>query len=171
MNFEESRLRTFRNWPANAPVDARRIAKAGFYYMGQNLDVQCFSCGGVISEWNYNDKVMTRHRTLDPRCPFVLSPALSGNVPITSNNEISVSLNPETDENNASSRVTNEEGNSCTTSSLSQDHMYNEGSRFSSFHSWPISFIVTPESLAKAGFYYVQQGDKVVYIISRPIII
>lgn len=160
MNVEDSRLRTFTNWPANAPVSARRIAKAGFYYLGKNLDVQCFSCGGVISEWNYNDKVMTLHRRLDPSCPFVLSPALSGNVPLTGVNEIHVSGN--FDENQATaSTATNGEGNLCSITLANQDHMCNELSRLNSFHSWPISFIVTPESLSKAGFYYVQQGDKV----------
>lgn len=162
MNSEESRLRTFRNWPSNAPVDARRIAKAGFYYMGQNLEVQCFKCGGRISEWNYNDQVMARHRALDPRCPFVRSPALSGNIPITNNgNEMQISSG---DENNHPSSRNNNRSNDApgvAAGNVQEDPMHNEQMRLSTFSNWPVSFIVTPESLAKAGFYYVQQGDKV----------
>lgn len=82
MNCERSRLRTFQNWPSNSPVSSRRIAKAGFYYMGHELEVQCFACGGRISQWNYNDSVMARHRILDPRCPFVTNIDFSGNISI-----------------------------------------------------------------------------------------
>lgn len=157
MNNEESRLRTFRNWPSNAPVDARRIAKAGFYYMGQNLEVQCFKCGARISEWNYNDQVMARHRTLDPRCPFVLSPALSGNIPITSNG---IGLQVSSREENSTTRPNVVQGSSAA-GSVEEIKMYDEQMRLNTYSNWPVPFIVTPESLAKAGFYYVQQGDKV----------
>lgn len=162
MNCEESRLRTFRNWPINAPVDPRRVAKAGFYYMGQGLEVQCFSCGGRISEWNYGDKVMTRHRSLDPRCPFVISPALSGNIPITNLESSSpLTMNqPEAcmREQNIHTRTRNVRSRSIEQSTLQYE---NESARLESFANWPIPFIVSPERLAKAGFYYAQQGDKV----------
>lgn len=170
MNFEESRLRTFRNWPTSSPVDARRIAKAGFYYMGQNLEVQCFSCGGRISEWNFNDKVMTKHRNLDPRCPFVLNPAVSGNIPIINCHEVQgSSLNREED---SSLNITEpdmvndwpngEIGNVNRSSPVvGLDQMYENSDRLKTFTNWPVTFIVTPKSLADAGFYYVQQGDKV----------
>lgn len=162
MNFEESRLRTFRNWPANAPVDPRRIAKAGFYYMGQNLEVQCFSCGGRISEWNYNDKVMTRHRILDPQCPFVRSPALSGNIPI-SNGQTELTLGTNEREENSFSRSSESLSSISNSSRIlpNQQEMHQEANRLKTFSGWPVSFIVSPQSLAEAGFYYVQQGDKV----------
>lgn len=80
MNNESARLNTFSNWPSSAPVDPIRIAKAGFFYTGQGVEVQCFSCGGKISEWNYGDQVMARHRRLDANCPFVVNPQSSGNV-------------------------------------------------------------------------------------------
>lgn len=162
MNCEESRLRTFRNWPINAPVDPRRVAKAGFYYMGQGLEVQCFSCGGRISEWNYGDKVMTRHRSLDPRCPFVISPALSGNIPITNLESSSpvTSNQPEihTGEETGQVRTRSTRARTREQSVLQYE---NESARLESFANWPIPFIVSPERLAKAGFYYAQQGDKV----------
>lgn len=81
MNSEITRLQTFCNWPASAPVDPSRIAKAGFYYTGTELEVQCFSCHGKINNWDYGDQVMWRHRQLKPNCPFVLDPMNSGNIP------------------------------------------------------------------------------------------
>ncbi|XP_038213958.1 baculoviral IAP repeat-containing protein 7-B [Zerene cesonia] len=81
MNIESNRLNTFTNWPASAPVDPIRIARAGFFYTGNGCEVECFSCRGKISEWNYGDQVMWRHRLLAPNCSFVLTPQLSGNIP------------------------------------------------------------------------------------------
>lgn len=85
MNYETNRLNTFANWPPSAPVDPIRIAKAGFFYTGSGTKVQCFKCGGKISQWNYGDQIMWRHRRLDPNCPFVVNPQISGNVPLVLN--------------------------------------------------------------------------------------
>ena len=57
MRYEERRLSTFQDWPANAKVDARKIAKAGFHHTGSETRVQCSWCGCVLSDWNYGDQV------------------------------------------------------------------------------------------------------------------
>ena len=139
MNFEQSRLRTFSNWPVNAAVNAKRIAAAGFYYMGQGLEVQCFCCGGRISEWNFGDCVMSKHRALDPCCPFVLNPILSGNIPAVT-----------------------ERRNSPNTSQENHSVYQDAKVRINTFASWPINDIVSPNLLAKSGFYYTQIKDKVI---------
>ncbi|XP_065225489.1 baculoviral IAP repeat-containing protein 2-like [Planococcus citri] len=141
MNYERSRLRTFENWPANAPVDGECIAKAGFYYMGQNLEVQCFSCGGRISEWQHGDKVMAKHRLLDPRCPFVVNSSDSGNVPISDGNDTA----------QGTSNGTVEDGS----------RYKNEEARLQSFMAWPIPSGIDGHRLAKAGFYWLQELRKV----------
>lgn len=78
MNVEENRLQTFNEWPSDTAVSPSRIAKAGFFAINQDLTVQCFSCGVRISEWDYGDQVMAKHRRLNPQCPFVLDPSTSG---------------------------------------------------------------------------------------------
>lgn len=57
MNVEETRLRTFSNWPEDAPVESSRIAKGGFFATGNGLEVQCHWCGLKISEWEHGDQV------------------------------------------------------------------------------------------------------------------
>lgn len=57
MNVEEIRLQTFSNWPEDAPVEARRVARSGFFATGNGLEVQCHWCGLKISEWDYGDQV------------------------------------------------------------------------------------------------------------------
>lgn len=57
MNVEQIRLQTFSNWPQEAPVEAWRIAKGGFFATGNGLEVQCHWCGSKIDEWEYGEPV------------------------------------------------------------------------------------------------------------------
>lgn len=133
MNVEQNRLNTFSNWPSDASVTPQRIAKAGFFSTNRGLEVECFSCGVKISTWNYGDQVMARHRTLNPQCPFVLNPVASGNV---------ACVVPPTS----------------VPSSSFYDYK-NEAVRLASFENWPIPEVVSPEDLAKAGFYSLKSED------------
>jgi hypothetical protein len=81
MRFESVRLSTFRDWPSQDKVDAGKIAKAGFHHTGSAAVVRCSWCGCTLSDWNYGDQVMSRHRLASPNCPFVRSQ--SDNVPIS----------------------------------------------------------------------------------------
>ncbi|OQV22200.1 E3 ubiquitin-protein ligase XIAP [Hypsibius exemplaris] len=71
MNYEECRLMSFRKWPVSAPVSADRLARAGFFYLGRDDAVRCFSCGGILENWNYGDDVMKKHRKSFPSCHFI----------------------------------------------------------------------------------------------------
>lgn len=147
MNIEQNRLQTFNNWPADAVVSSTRIAKAGFYSLNDHLKVKCFSCGIEISEWNYGDQVMARHRQLSPSCDFVINPSTSSNVPNISQQCSRVDNIAATPEPNLDSPQ------------YSNSLMF-EGVRLQSFIDWPIPHIITPECLARAGFYYLKQRDK-----------
>ncbi|XP_019755887.2 death-associated inhibitor of apoptosis 2 isoform X2 [Dendroctonus ponderosae] len=133
MNLEQNRLETFNDWPADAPVSSERIARAGFFYTKRDYQVECFACGMNLSEWNYGDQVMARHRALNPQCPFVLSSTSSGNVPAVDQLR--------------------------TVPSTSSLDYRNEEVRLSSFVNWPKPDIVTPEDLARAGFYSLRTSD------------
>lgn len=168
MNVEENRLQTFDEWPSNAAVDAARIARAGFYYSGHGLEVQCFLCGTTISDWNYGDQAMARHRQAQPTCPFVVNAADTCNVPL-----VPASANASTEESSvtSSSPVTRQsnvvKGNpgevrETTVRSANPLRDYSSFSqRLRSFSNWPISSVVSPEQLAKSGFYYLQFRDLV----------
>lgn len=64
MNVEEIRLQTFSNWPIDAPVEASRVAKSGFFATGNGLEVECHWCGSKISEWDYGDQVRKSKKCL-----------------------------------------------------------------------------------------------------------
>lgn len=162
MNVEENRLRTFTDWPANAAVDATRLAKAGFYYSGHALEVQCFLCGIKISDWNYGDQAMARHRQAAADCPFVQNPCGTCNVPlvpVSANNSGLASSSTEMwQENNTFEHQS-------VSPACQGQHPRNKymtvAQRLQTFANWPVSSIVSPERLAKAGFYYLQHDDAV----------
>ncbi|XP_008554578.1 baculoviral IAP repeat-containing protein 7-B isoform X1 [Microplitis demolitor] len=174
MNLELNRLNTFDQWPENAAVNPSRIAKAGFYYTGQGTNVQCFFCGVTISEWNYGDQVMARHREARPECPFVLNPTDTCNVPLLESINSALSL-PRCPPPPEESRIESSDDRAQPTTSFpvqSQNPRIEYGTyeqRLRSFENWPASSNVTPESLARAGFYYLQQEDMVECVYCRGI--
>lgn len=140
MNQEINRLNTFTNWPSSAPVDPIRIAKAGFFYTGQGTEVECFSCGGKISEWDYGDQVMWRHRRMDPNCSFVVNPLVSGNVPLVISRECNPVQNIEQRSASQNSQQNSEQ--SVNYGITEEDEMYkSDPLRLLSFVNWDVSSI------------------------------
>lgn len=150
MNAEEQRLQTFREWPVSSVIDSARIAKAGFFRTGRGLEVECFACGGRISDWSYGDVAMARHRELNPNCPFVRNPTGSSNIPIAIPPSSSpVTQVPKGNLRNETLPIHNQNG---------PDYRKEE-IRLASFcqrdgKRWPKSDVVSPSALAKAGFYW-----------------
>ena len=55
--YDRVRLETFQSWPANAKVEAWKMARAGLRYTGEGEEVQCSWCGVVLGDWQYGDQV------------------------------------------------------------------------------------------------------------------
>ncbi|XP_011876980.1 PREDICTED: E3 ubiquitin-protein ligase XIAP-like [Vollenhovia emeryi] len=175
MNIEERRLRTFREWPANAAVDPVRLAKAGFYYSGHVQEVQCFLCGAKISDWNYGDQAMGRHRQKSPSCPFVLSPSSTCNVPLVPATVGSAAAESTARRQSSDSRQSvSVQCDGASAPPLRPLDFAKEyvtfAKRLQSFKNWPITNIVHPEKLAMAGFYYLQKEDMVECAFCRGIL-
>ncbi|CAK1555295.1 unnamed protein product [Leptosia nina] len=154
MNIEVNRLNTFSDWPTSAPVDPIRIAKAGFFYTGNETEVECFSCGGKISDWSYGDQVMWRHRLLRPNCSFVATPQLSGNVP---------SVDGQSCVNNSDTNASSDNTVDGTVTPVrygltQEDLMYrSDALRLLSYVNWNDTSI-SREALVNAGFYHAGGG-------------
>ncbi|XP_078665406.1 E3 ubiquitin-protein ligase XIAP-like [Branchiostoma floridae x Branchiostoma belcheri] len=78
---EQRRLDSYATWPAGAPIQPQELAKAGFFYTGSDDRVQCFSCKGILRNWEVGDRAMIEHRRHFSSCPFVQNSNV-GNVPI-----------------------------------------------------------------------------------------
>ncbi|XP_052243809.1 baculoviral IAP repeat-containing protein 3-like isoform X1 [Dreissena polymorpha] len=85
--YEFHRLLSFKDWPPEIPVFAIRLARAGFYHIGQGNKVKCFVCGIEKSDWHDNDNPQEIHQTLNPECLFLSENQLH-NVPFQNQNDL-----------------------------------------------------------------------------------
>ncbi|NWI59636.1 XIAP ligase, partial [Calyptomena viridis] len=138
---EETRLKSFHNWPLNGQLTPKELANAGFYYTGVGDQVACFCCGGKLKNWEPSDRAWSEHKRHFPKCLFVLGRDV-GNVPSESiPAEFGISgLNNAQHPRNPS--------------------MAKYGRRLQTFLSW--IYPVDKELLAEAGFYSIGNGDHVV---------
>jgi len=181
--YEQVRLQTFQSWPANAKVEAWKMAKAGLLYTGQSEAVRCTWCGVTMADWQYGDQVMARHRLTSPECPFVRNQ--SDNVPYVPGDPSSLS-SPSPSVRVSVPEDTDDVGPTTPRFGLPRPPMFahmdtdqldepedrsrsspegpteidyrSEAARLASFTNWDVPFI-SPEDLAKAGFYSLNQLD------------
>ncbi|XP_072332448.1 baculoviral IAP repeat-containing protein 2 [Scyliorhinus torazame] len=144
MCSEEMRLQTFQNWPSYSSLIPAELAKAGFYYTGEEDRVACFACSGKLSNWEPGDRATSEHRRHFPSCPFVLGNHM-GNVPM-------INTEPQrTDERSEMVRAMHPR----------HPEMQSYDIRLETFLRWPVRNFIQPEQLSRAGFYYVGQNDDV----------
>ncbi|XP_044151845.1 baculoviral IAP repeat-containing protein 7 isoform X1 [Bufo gargarizans] len=153
MRCEASRLRTFTMWPGPSTMSPRDLAKAGFYYLGPGDRVRCFCCGGVLRCWEPGDHPQGEHRKFFPSCPFMLGREV-GNIPCSGgrdsvDGQILGQLQ----------RFPGEEEEE--TWQAVYPEMMEERERLATYHNWPPYAQVTPDVLARAGFFYTGHRDNV----------
>ncbi|KFU98314.1 E3 ubiquitin-protein ligase XIAP, partial [Tauraco erythrolophus] len=140
MCSEETRLKSFHNWPVDGQLTPKELADAGFYYTGVGDQVACFCCGGKLKTWEPGDRAWSEHKRHFPKCLFVLGRD-AGNVPSESipAEHGRGGLNSEQHPRNPS--------------------MATYGRRLQTFLTW--IYPVDKEQLAEAGFYSIGNGDHV----------
>ncbi|KFQ06363.1 Baculoviral IAP repeat-containing protein 7-B [Leptosomus discolor] len=72
MVTEEMRLSTFQNWPQYTDMHPEQLARAGFFYTGQDDVVRCFYCDGGVRNWSFGDDPWREHAKWYPGCEFLL---------------------------------------------------------------------------------------------------
>lgn len=67
------RLYSYENWPKSAKIWPQELAEAGFFYLGNNLNLKCPSCGlqTNINDWKPTDKALHLHALLNPKCEYL----------------------------------------------------------------------------------------------------
>ncbi|NXX89787.1 XIAP ligase, partial [Centropus bengalensis] len=132
MCSEETRLKSFQDWPPDGQLAPEELASAGFYYTGVGDQVACFCCGGKLKKWEPGDRAWSEHKRHFPKCFFVLGRDV-GNVP--------------------SETLTADHGRSSLNNAEipRNPSMAKYGRRLQTFLTWIYS--VDKEQLAEAGFY------------------
>ncbi|XP_068890475.1 baculoviral IAP repeat-containing protein 7 isoform X1 [Aphelocoma coerulescens] len=150
------RLRTFQQWPRTAPVSARDLAKAGFFYVGPRDEVQCFCCGGVLKDWRPIDCPIIEHMKFFPSCKYICGEDV-GNQEVLSLQEIFDTVDGQF--LSLLQGIVSEE--TALPNEPEYPEMVTEEMRLSTFENWPQNSHMHPEQLARAGFFYTGQGDVV----------
>ncbi|XP_030567626.1 death-associated inhibitor of apoptosis 2 [Drosophila novamexicana] len=153
LELESERYATFIEWPTNAPVQVEDLVKNGFFATGNWLEAECNWCHIRIDHWEYGDQVSERHRRASPICSMVLAPNHCGNVPV----EPAVAAAGQSSDCEGNSVV---DGGSTQQVQCACPDLLIEANRLETFKDWPNPNI-TPQALAKAGFYYLNQSDHV----------
>lgn len=60
-------------WSLENNANPIELAEAGFYYMGFDDNVKCFSCDLILSEWNIGDDPMDEHLKHSTKCEYINS--------------------------------------------------------------------------------------------------
>lgn len=179
---EEDRHATFREWPPNAPVSAKKLVQGGFVCVNASrLITRCYSCGLEVSDWSIADVVVDKHRTMRPDCAFVRSlpsPRVSGAASPQSPTTVTSSAGarhlpamhvdsvaPPLLRINSAPSVQSRPCETVPQGGARNDvplHRLqaSEEERLNTFYDWPL---VSPSAraLAQAGFYYIHEQDKV----------
>ncbi|NXM41530.1 BIR7B protein, partial [Gymnorhina tibicen] len=150
------RLRTFQQWPRTAPVSARDLVEAGFFYVGPRDEVQCFCCGGVLKDWRPGDCPIIEHLNFFPSCKYVCGEDV-GNQEMLSLQEIFDTVDGQF--LSLLQGIVSEE--TALPNEPEYPEMVTEEMRLSTFENWPQNSRMHPEQLARAGFFYTGQGDVV----------
>jgi hypothetical protein len=68
----EARLQTFANWHYHERMDPRKLAEAGFFYLGDSDKVKCFHCDIGLCNWEETDDPWVEHARWFSDCVFLI---------------------------------------------------------------------------------------------------
>ncbi|KAJ6665721.1 hypothetical protein lerEdw1_002091 [Lerista edwardsae] len=156
MKSEERRLRTFQHWPDSAPVSPDDLAAAGFFFIGPDDRVECFCCGGVLYDWFAEDDPVAEHKKYFPTCPFIQGQHI-GNQQMPHAGEIQDCVDGQF--LGMLQSLGMEEA--IVETQPEYPEMETEDGRLTTFVNWPAYAQVSPEALARAGFFYTGHDDYV----------
>ncbi|KAM8960819.1 baculoviral IAP repeat-containing protein 1-like [Pelodytes ibericus] len=137
MRSEARRLKSFHKYKKLSSWCPKLMAKAGFFFTGVDLSVQCFCCGLVFCTTSVRTPPYEDHVKHNPACGFIQGRDV-GNIP---KYEVRVQL-PE-----------NGQGE--------RKEFISEKSRLTSFASWPFYNRIQPDELTRAGFFFTGTRDTV----------
>ncbi|XP_077525639.1 death-associated inhibitor of apoptosis 2-like [Haemaphysalis longicornis] len=162
---EDQKMQRFLSFRSRAGPAALLMLwheQGGFVQIGGS-SWKCLYCGVVISDWQDTDGVIQRHREASPNCAYGLS--IPSAPPSAQGPSIGGGRSPTAED------VAREKQVSCALPPSQRpptvvDALFlqrlkaSEEARLETFYDWPLEFL-SPRRLAKAGFYYLHDGDRV----------
>ena len=191
MNKELNRLASYTRWPLDSNARPSKLARCGFYATGNDDSTICFSCSASLSQWEFGDDPIQKHRHEAPNCSVVTGQN-STNVPLVplcddfdgnSNRDV-IDANTEAVMNESAEffRICRSALNRAKQRGVLESEqpalavdpenpdfelLRREAARLATFTNFPTNSAVTPTDLAKAGFFYKGPRDRVQCVFCR----
>ena len=68
---EQSRLTTFKTWPACNTIQPESLAASGLVYTGTGDSVRCFWCNGGLRNWEVGENADIEHARWYSKCGYI----------------------------------------------------------------------------------------------------
>lgn len=65
------RLKSFESAPSTIRNNCAELCEAGFHYTSTGDNVECFSCGGILSNWSEHESGWAHHAIWYPECDYL----------------------------------------------------------------------------------------------------
>ena len=146
MSTLEKRIQTFDTWTSQVNLHPWAYANSGFFFTGDGDAVTCFFCGTTVMNWVTAEDINAEHKKHSPSCSYLKM--IYGD-----------------DFHNINSREVTTPWSYGNPSIISgwgpfNTSMVKLNNRLNSFKKWPIQMVQRPIDLARSGFYYTTEGDK-----------
>lgn len=154
--LEQSRRRTFSNWPSrNLPSSAQMI-EAGFLNCNVGDRVICLYCNLICQQWTpHTDDPCEVHKTLRPDCIFVRANLIR---PVASSiiilNETSSRLSPDDEQPSTLSNTGILKSQEIVFTRAVNPAYIELPKRHATYAQWPKENLPSVDDLTRAGFYY-----------------
>jgi len=140
---KQVRKRTFSHWSQRASPSSSQMINAGFFNCNVGDRVICIYCNIICQQWTPNsDDPCEVHKTLSPKCPYVISmltPSQTSSISII--NESSTSTDPFRSHEIVYTAA-------CNTNYIEIPK------RTASFATWPNENLPSVDDLVRAGFFF-----------------
>lgn len=145
---KEIRRRTFSHWPRRSKPFAEQLILAGFFACNVGDRVLCIYCNLICQQWlEHVDDPREVHKTLSPRCPFVLSmltyPILSSTIIL---NDITT--------NNRTTELNQQQFDQIVHTTPFHEAYSDVTKRIESFATWSQESTPAIDDFVRAGFFY-----------------
>ncbi|CAF4553431.1 unnamed protein product, partial [Rotaria sp. Silwood1] len=150
-NIKQVRKRTFSHWPHRSSPSSSQMIEAGFFSCNVGDRVICIYCNIICQQWTPNsDNPCEIHRTLSPKCPYVISMLIR---PQTSTILV-INEHCSTDQSSTSTNIDPFRCNALVYTAACNPSYIEIPKRYASFATWPNENLPSVDDLVKAGFFH-----------------
>ena len=152
-SLQQIRQRSFSHWPHRTSPSHHHMIQAGFFYCNVGDRVICLYCNLICQQWiPYEDDPCEVHKTLRPRCPFVISMLIHHEAP-------PILVFDESRNETCSTAIGTSALNRLRKNEIAPASAYHTAyieipKRYASFAKWPTDPLPSVDDFVRSGFFY-----------------